>query len=235
MLTFMQIRHAGLWDKSVMTKAYLPSLPPKFIREAAGFRTREDHYLPRVQVTPPASLVEQVWPQVPTWLRRFEKHTSENANFTSGGVDNNDLAAQGFLNLLASLRPIFLQDCAILRAKFPGHSLWNVPPFNHPDWGPFADAVLQAEKTVKDSVDIASRSNIAQLAEWFATSETAFTVNQTASFLRLESKMNSMLTFISNLTGGRIALFLQRVPCWSPGAPPPQTPGRAHWQSPIIR
>ena len=68
-----QIRRAGRWNTDALTNCYLTHLPRKFVRSMAGFGVtgQGDYYLPRAKITPPESLVRNVWPWVDEWLDWF--------------------------------------------------------------------------------------------------------------------------------------------------------------------
>ena len=57
--------------------------------------------------------------------------------------DRDDIAAQGFLQLLNQLRIILLQDSVLLQAQFPRHSMWDDPIFAREDYTTFAEQIRQ--------------------------------------------------------------------------------------------
>jgi hypothetical protein len=98
-----------------MALAYLTHLPVKFLRKVAGFYgTHGDYFLGRAQLNPPQSLLVQVWPWIEGWRERFSAR-AQRKTWAEGGLDDDDTAAEGFLNLLAHLRVVLLQDLAILQ------------------------------------------------------------------------------------------------------------------------
>ncbi|KAL9938962.1 hypothetical protein V8E36_001775 [Tilletia maclaganii] len=121
-----EIRRAGRWNVQQMQGCYLTGLPRKAMRALAGFPTKPGGYhLPRATISPPPSLITQIWPSIDLDLPKIEQ-----------GLDDfeKDLAAQGFCRLLQYLRTVLLQDAAILRKLHPDlpvlqHSLFASPIF----------------------------------------------------------------------------------------------------------
>ena len=56
-----------------------------------------------------------------------------------------DLSAYGFLRLLKTLRPVLLQDSALLISKFPNHPMFRHVLFQRPDYHDFAVRVRAAQ------------------------------------------------------------------------------------------
>jgi len=97
-----------------MSNAYLSAFPRTAIKALAGFDVnfQANYYLPRAKEEPCEALAARVWPRVDTWLAQFEE-----------GVNEPDLAGQGFLKLLKRLRIVVLQDSVLLRRRYPSHSI----------------------------------------------------------------------------------------------------------------
>ena len=55
---------------------------------------------------------------------------------------SDDIATKHFLNLLAHLRIVFLQDSVLLRPQYPEHCLCNLDVFKHPLYATFAADVI---------------------------------------------------------------------------------------------
>ena len=104
-----------------MTKAYLSCLPRKFIRAMASFPKEGQFHLRRAQVEPSTELKRLVWPDVEGWLERYDRRIRHGRplSFAEGGVDDDDLAGQGFLRYLQELRIILLQDGGVLQYFYP--------------------------------------------------------------------------------------------------------------------
>jgi hypothetical protein len=81
----------------------------------AGFHASHgDYFLGRAQLSPPKSLLLQIWPWIEGWQGRFRAR-AQKKSWAEGGLDDDDMAAEGFLSLLAHLRVVLLQDLAILQ------------------------------------------------------------------------------------------------------------------------
>ena len=133
-----QIRRAGQWNRDALTNCYLAQLPRKFLRAMAGFKPRGlgDYYLPRAQVQPPESLVQALWPWIDQWLAWLDPEPADLPEHLvgEGSPDQDDMAAQGFLRLLAQLRIVILQDSVLLRREFPAHPMWAHELFHRADY-----------------------------------------------------------------------------------------------------
>jgi hypothetical protein len=129
-----QISQAGRWNQSVLCQAYLTHLPRQFMRIAAGFSgTSGDYYLTRATYEPPDALQRQLWPWIEEWEARFEAR-ARRCRWAQGGLDEDDLAGDGFLKLMRRLRIVLLQDLAVLQPRFPSLPFFSYPPFHGPEW-----------------------------------------------------------------------------------------------------
>lgn len=82
----------------------------------AGFGTKAGKFcLPRANFTPSCSLQQQVFPWVEQWDMRVQA-SKQGKSWSDGGLDQEDLALEGFLRLLKYLRVVLLQDMAVLQA-----------------------------------------------------------------------------------------------------------------------
>jgi hypothetical protein len=132
--SLVQISQAGRWNQSVLCKAYLTHLPRQFMRVVAGFSgSTGDYFLPRAAHEPPLLLQKQLWPWIEEWELRFEARASRKS-WAQGGLDEDDLAADGFVKLMRRLRTVLLQDLAVLQPRYPSlpffdqigtNSLWQ--------------------------------------------------------------------------------------------------------------
>ena len=172
-----QIRRAGRWNNDALTNCYLSHIPLEFVRSMAGFPPTQagNYYLPRAKVHPPESLLQAVWPWVDQWQTWFRtKHgklterplTSYDQIFIEPGAEEHpeDLAAQGFLRLLAELRIIFLQDSVFFKREFPDHPLWHHSLFVRSDYQEFAQEVLQSINEVEEPASIRLRTVVPDIA-----------------------------------------------------------------------
>ncbi|KAF6517625.1 hypothetical protein HZS61_003186 [Fusarium oxysporum f. sp. conglutinans] len=136
-----QISQAGRWNQSVLCQAYLTHLPRQFMRIVAGFSASPgDYFLARAAHEPPYVLEKQLWPWIEEWEPRFEARARRQC-WAEGGLDDDDLAADGFLKLMRRLRIVLLQDLAVLQPRYPSLPFFAYAPFNGPEWDEFAVAV----------------------------------------------------------------------------------------------
>lgn len=102
-----------------MVQSYLTGLPLKFLRSMAGFGTKAGKFcLGRANYTPPPGLQQQVFPWVEYWEARVCCFR-QRKGWSDGGLDEEDLALEGFLRLMKYLRVVLLQDMAVLQAGKP--------------------------------------------------------------------------------------------------------------------
>jgi hypothetical protein len=135
------------------------------MRAAAGWpREGQCFYLKRA-VDPPEALRREVFPWVDGWLERYRLASLSGATFAEGGLDNDpDLSGEVLLRLLSVLRDVFLQDAAVLQARYPENPLWRHTVFRHPAWRPFADQVLAAHEIAEEPEDLQIRRALPVLA-----------------------------------------------------------------------
>ena len=102
------------------------------MRIVAGFSASTgDYFLARAAHEPPYDLQKQLWPWIEEWEPRFEARANRR-RWAQGGLDEDDLAADGFLKLMRRLRLVLLQDLAVLQPRYP-----SLPFFSHaPFYGP---------------------------------------------------------------------------------------------------
>ena len=152
------IRRAGHWNSDAMTNCYLNSIARPFVRGMAGFEPNKtgNYFLPRAKVDPPETLVRAVWPWVDQWLAWVSSRSNaDDVPYASlpplddSQSDQSDLAAQGFLRLLKTLRTILLQDSVLMRKEFPQHPMWTHEVFGRADYLTFA-AELEASLAVPE-------------------------------------------------------------------------------------
>lgn len=87
----------------------------KFLRKMAGFANGiGSYYVPRAHVKPPPALLSMVFPWLAHWQVRFRMR-QQKKDWANGGLDQQDLAGQNFVDLLGVLREVLLQDVAILQ------------------------------------------------------------------------------------------------------------------------
>jgi hypothetical protein len=111
------------------------------MRIVAGFSASPgDYFLARAAHEPPYILQKQLWPWIEEWEPRFEACARRQC-WAEGGLDDDDLAADGFLKLMRRLRIVLLQDLAVLQPRYPSLPFFAYAPFNGPEWDEFAVAV----------------------------------------------------------------------------------------------
>lgn len=136
-----QISQAGCWNQRVLCQAYLTHLPHQFMRTVAGFSELPgDYFLARAVQEPPATLQRRLWPWIEEWELRFEAR-ARCCQWAQGGLDDDDLAGDGFLKLMRRLRIVLLQDLAVLQPQFPSLPFFSYAPFHGNEWEGFARTV----------------------------------------------------------------------------------------------
>ena len=111
------------------------------MRVVAGFSpSAGDYFLARAAHEPPYGLQKQLWPWIEEWEARFEARACRQT-WDQGGLDEDDLAADGFLKLIRRLCLVLLQDLAVLQPRYPALPFFAYAPFCGPEWDEFAAAV----------------------------------------------------------------------------------------------
>jgi hypothetical protein len=78
------------------------------MRVIAGFSLfAGDYFLARAAHEPPYGLQKQLWPWIEKWEAHFEACACRQT-WNQGGLDKDDLAADGFLKLMRRLRLVLL-------------------------------------------------------------------------------------------------------------------------------
>lgn len=207
-----------------MARNYLSFLPQKFMRVIAGFyKDGGQFFLQRGGVPVPESLQKMVWKDLEDWKQRFRKHSEGTAfSYQMGGIDELDMAAQGFVELLIQLRIIFLQDAALLINKYPKHTMWTHAVFHHPEWAPFASQVQLAENNLEEPMDVQLKKVVPVIAEKITASQNytggriEHLGNVTAGqFDKLFNGLSTLTEKVVDFTEGRIPFYI------SPNRPNP--------------
>lgn len=182
-----QISQAGRWNQSVLCQAYLTHLPREFMRIVAGFsRTAGDYFLARAAHWPPYDLQKQLWPWVEEWELRFEAR-AQRRTWVQGGLDEDDLAADGFLKLVRHLRVVLLQDLALLQARYPGLPFYNYPPFYGPAWDEYALRVRADAEDASEPASLLLQRALPELAGVLQSTREALLQSSQRLANRLES------------------------------------------------
>jgi hypothetical protein len=211
-----QISQAGRWNQSVLVKAYLTHLPREFMRVVAGFSASAgDYFIARAAHEPPPALQKRLWPWIEEWEPRFEARACRK-RWAQGGLDEDDLAADGFLKLMRRLRTVLLQDLAVLQPRFPSLPFFAYPPFFGPDWDEFALAV-RSDAGASEPPSLLLQRALPEISAAFESSRDAVLQNSDrligglerrldGQFKSLDSRLNSVQESLDALIQGRLPI-----------------------------
>ncbi len=186
-----QISQAGRWNQSVLCQAYLTHLPRQFMRVVAGFSASSgDYFLARAAHEPPPALLKQLWPWIEEWEPRFEARACRRS-WVEGGLDEDDLAADGFLKLMRRLRVVLLQDLAVLQPRYPSLPFFAYAPFYGPEWDEFALAVQSDAAGAAEPQSLLVQRALPELSGVLESSREAVLQNSQRLASRLESRLTS--------------------------------------------
>jgi hypothetical protein len=199
-----QISQAGRWNQSVLCQAYLTHLPREFMRVVAGFsKTSSDYYIARAAYEPPEALQKRLWPWIEEWEPRFEVR-ARRCSWAQGGLDEDDLAADGFLKLLRKLRVVLLQDLAVLQPRYPTLPFFAHAPFYGPEWDDFA-LLVQAEVTGEsEPPSLLLQRALPELNNALQSSREAILQNSQRLAARLENKIQGLQSSLDALLQGQV-------------------------------
>jgi hypothetical protein len=218
-----QISQAGRWNQSVLCKAYLTHLPRQFMRVVAGFsRSSGDYFLPRAAHDPPLLLQKQLWPWIEEWEARCEAR-ARRLRWDEGGLDEDDLAADGFLKLMQRLRLVLLQDLAVLQPRFPSLPFFAHPPFYGPDWDQFALAV-QSDTAAAEPQSLLLQRALPELSLVLQSSREAVLHNSDRNRDLLTVKIQGLQDSLTALLQGQVPITFTGY-FGMPGAAPVAAPG----------
>jgi hypothetical protein len=151
------LRRHGRWETGSMEKCYLLALPRKSIRIINGFSSEKGFYwLPRANLDPPESLQKKIFPQVEEWLNKVTRKLD--------GTEYS-ICAEAFLNLLATMRRVFLQDSVLHRVDHPDHPLFWHDVFSDPEFITFEQQLLSAINTAEEPQDLLVRRALPVVSE----------------------------------------------------------------------
>lgn len=225
-----QISQAGRWNQSVLVKAYLTHLPRQFMRVVAGFSSAAgDYFLPRAAHEPPQHLQKQLWPWIEEWELRLEARACRR-DWAQGGLDEDDLAADGFLKLLRRLRAVLLQDLAVLQPRYPALPFFAHAPFYGPDWEAFARGV-QVDATANEPQSVLLQRALPELSSVLESTRAAVLHNSTRLAGRLEDRIGAVQGSLDALLQGQVPITFTgyfrapQGPAPAPAAPPGTVPG----------
>ena len=226
-----QISQAGRWNQSVLCQAYLMHLPRQFMRVVAGFSASPgDYFLARAAHEPPHALQRQLWPWVEEWEPRFEARACRR-RWAEGGLDEDDLAADGFLKLMRRLRVVLLQDLAVLQPRYPSLPFFAHAPFYGPEWDEFALAVRSDAAGAAEPQSLLIQRALPELSGVLESTREALLQNSQRLAGRLESKLQGIQGSLDALLQGRVPITFTGYFGAGPAAPalvPPSAPLLAH-------
>lgn len=219
-----QISQAGRWNQSVLCQAYLTHLPRQFMRIVTGFSASAgDYFLARAAHDPPAILQRQLWPWIEEWEPRFEAR-ARRLNWAQGGLDEDDLAADGFLKLMRRLRTVLLQDLAVLQPHYPSLPFYSYAPFTGPDWDAFA-LLVQADGAASAPQSLLLQHALPELSSVLESTREAILHNSTRLANRLEARFEGLQGSLNVLLQGQLAGLQASLNVLQQGQPPAPMPG----------
>jgi hypothetical protein len=176
----------------MLCQAYLTHLLRQFIRIVAGFSASAgDYFLARAAHDPPAVLQRQLWLWIKEWELCFEAHTHR-LSWAQGGLDEDDLAADGFLKLMRRLCTVLLQDLAVLQPRYPSLPFYAHAPFVGPEWEAFA-LLVQADGAASALQSLLLQRALPELSSVLESTREALLHNGTRLANRLEARLEGRL------------------------------------------
>jgi hypothetical protein len=197
-----QISQAGRWNQSVLCQAYLTHLPRQFMRVVAGFSASAGGYfLARAAHEPPYALQKQLWPWIEEWEPRFEAR-ARRCSWAEGGLDEDDLAADGFVKLMRRLRTVLLQDLAVLQPHYPSLPFFAHAPFYGPAWDEFALAAQADAAGAAEPQSLLLQRALPELSGVLESTRAAVLQNSQRLANRLESQLESKVQALQDQVRG---------------------------------
>lgn len=84
------------------------------------------YFIPRANVTPPPSLMHQIWPELDDWKAAYNSNDQK----YQGKRFKKTYAMGALLETLEWLREVILQDGVFMKRLFPKHPIFEHPVFN---------------------------------------------------------------------------------------------------------
>jgi Centromere DNA-binding protein complex CBF3 subunit, domain 2/Transcriptional activator of glycolytic enzymes len=238
-----QIRRAGRWNNDALTNCYLTAIPRQFVRSMAGFppEPQGNFYLPRAKILPPSSLLRTLWPWIDEWQHWFASNIAQSKEARTKDSpasyeyisprsipleteDREDLAAQGFLRLLAELRTILLQDSVLLRREFPEHPIWQDPIFVRDDYRGFAEDVERSLLETDEPEAIRLRRIVPDLTTTITNSHRDLVRGLDLLDSRTTARLDTVIRRIEDMQNLRFAVQIQPLDQEQPYSRTPPTP-----------
>ncbi|KAJ0129218.1 hypothetical protein HZ326_27681, partial [Fusarium oxysporum f. sp. albedinis] len=187
-----------------------------------------DYFLARAAHEPPYALQKQLWPWIEEWEPRFEARARRQC-WAEGGLDDDDLAADGFLKLMRRLRIVLLQDLAVLQPRHPSLPFFASAPFNGPEWDEFAVAVRSDAVGATEPLSLLVQRALPELSGVLETTREAVLQNSQRLAIRLEARLEGIQGGLDALLQGKVPITVSPLPATlGPGqqslAPEPLAP-----------
>ncbi|KAJ9419296.1 hypothetical protein FOXG_06720 [Fusarium oxysporum f. sp. lycopersici 4287] len=174
------------------------------MRIVAGFSASpEDYFLARAAHEPPYVLQKQLWPWIEQWEPRFEARARRQCS-AEGGLDDDDLAADGFLKLMRRLRIVLLQDLAVLQPRYPSLPFFAYAPFNGPEWDEFAVAVRSDAVGATEPLSLLVQRALPELSGVLESTREAVLQNSQRLAIRLEARLEGIQDGLDALLQGKV-------------------------------
>jgi hypothetical protein len=180
-----------------MTGCYLTSLPFEFMRSTADFDPdwAGSYFLPRDTVKPSTALCRRIWPALDQWK---EAHDS-----ASSTVEANK-AAGAFLELLAWLRVVLLQDAVFLQKHYPQHPIFQDPAFHSREFAAFALQIEDACRTAEEDTYVATIDRaipaVAEKLRALSSQQTASNLWTERAFVELTNQVKELSKKVEDLS-----------------------------------
>jgi hypothetical protein len=173
------------------------------MRIAAGFSSSSgDYFLALTAHEPPLHLERQLWPWIEEWEPRFEAR-ARRQSWVQGGLDEDDLAADGFLKLMRRLRTVLLQDLAVLQPRYPSLPFFAHAPFYGPDWDAFA-RLVQSDVATSEPQSLLLQRALPELSSVLESTREAVLHNSNRLASRLEGRLEGVQGSLNALLQGQV-------------------------------
>ncbi|RKK30564.1 hypothetical protein BFJ67_g15682, partial [Fusarium oxysporum f. sp. cepae] len=164
-----------------------------------------DYFLARAANEPPYVLQKQLWPWIEEWEPRFEARARRQC-WAEGGLDDDDLAADGFLKLMRRLRIVLLQDLAVLQPRYPSLPFFAYAPFNGSEWDEFAVAVRSDAVGATEPLSLLVQRALPELSGVLESTREALLQNSQRLAIRLEARLEGIQGGLDSLLQGKVPI-----------------------------
>ncbi|KNB18705.1 hypothetical protein FOXG_16147 [Fusarium oxysporum f. sp. lycopersici 4287] len=208
---------AALWRQRRRTSRAGPALEPERALPGLSYASTapvhayccrllgvtRDYFLARAAHEPPYVLQKQLWPWIEEWEPRFEARARRQC-WAEGGLDDDDLAADGFLKLMRRLRIVLLQDLAVLQPRYPSLPFFAYAPFNGPEWDEFAVAVRSDAVGATEPLSLLVQCALPELSGVLESTREAVLQNSQRLAIRLEAQLEGIQDGLDALLQGKV-------------------------------